>query len=394
MNNNFNYYLPTKIIAGRGQINELGEQAKIFGEKLLLITPKSLSHINSSVIQQLKDDKFNLTIEEVCDKEPTITYINKIANLLRGNEYDVIIGFGGGSAIDVAKALSIALTHTEDIWLYANLSNRPPLPLKQPLIPVIAIPTTSGTGAEVTPYAVLTKEDTFQKGTIQEVEIFPKVAIIDPELIISLPPSLTASTGLDAFAHALEASINISKYSPVAETFGKSAMRIILKWLPIAVKEPENINARMKVAWASCLAGISIAHRGTTTAHSIAEPLGGLTNIQHGLAVSLSTLPVMRHTIHKDPKCLAKLNNTVLGLSSQNDKAAAENFFNVIEDMFVSLSLNKCVNDFLPKEKFKDLDKLLIENVLKFKFRPLLQHPVVFNDKSLKPIIHELINGN
>ena len=258
---------------------------------------------------------------------------------------------------------------------------------------MIAIPTTSGTGAEVTPYAVLTKEDTFQKGTIQERAIFPRVAILDPEFMITLPTLFTASTGIDAFAHALEASINISKNSPAAETFGHSAMRIILKWLPIAVDEPENIKARMKMAWASCLSGMAIAHRGTTTAHSIAEPLGGLTHIQHGLGVSMSTLPVMRHTINKDPKCLARLNSIVLGISLNNKRAAAENFLDKMEDMFNSVNLNKCVKDFLPNEKCKDLEQKLIDNILKFKFRPLLQHPIEFDGKSLKPIIHEIVNG-
>ena len=170
-------------------------------------------------------------------------------------------------------------------------------------------------------------------------------------------------------------------------------MRTILEWLPVAVKEPENIKARMKVAWASCMSGMAIAHRGTTTAHSFAEPLGGLTHIQHGLGVSMSTLPVMRHTIHKDPKCLAKLNSSVLGIVSKNEKAAADNFLNTMEEMLNKVDLNKCVKDFLSKEKCEGLEQVLIENILKFKFRPLLQHPVEFDGKSLKPIIHELIYG-
>ncbi|MCK5041148.1 MAG: iron-containing alcohol dehydrogenase, partial [Sphingomonadales bacterium] len=316
MSDEFGYYLPTKVFAGSGQISILGDQAKEFGKDVLLIIPQGLDAITAPAINQLKGGDFNLSIEELEDAEPTIDFINALANRLRGNSYDVIIGLGGGSAIDVAKALSIALTHSEDIWLYANLSNRPALPLTAPLIPVISVATTSGTGSEVTPYAVLTKEDTHQKGTIQEPAIFPKVAILDPELITSLPPALTASTGLDAFAHALEASINISKNAPAAETFGTSAMKKLFKWLPIAYREPDNVKARMKVSWASCLAGMAISHRGTTTAHSIAEPLGGLTHIPHGLGVSIATLPVLRHTIAKDPACLAKLNGRVLGLTA------------------------------------------------------------------------------
>ena len=393
MSDEFGYYLPTKVFAGSGQISILGDQAKEFGKDVLLIIPQGLDAITAPAINQLKGGDFNLSIEELEDAEPTIDFINALANRLRGNSYDVIIGLGGGSAIDVAKALSIALTHSEDIWLYANLSNRPALPLTAPLIPVISVATTSGTGSEVTPYAVLTKEDTHQKGTIQEPAIFPKVAILDPELITSLPPALTASTGLDAFAHALEASINISKNAPAAETFGTSAMKKLFKWLPIAYREPDNVKARMKVSWASCLAGMAISHRGTTTAHSIAEPLGGLTHIPHGLGVSIATLPVLRHTIAKDPTCLAKLNQRVLGLTAVNDKAAADNFLGTLETLFDEVNLNKCVKDVLPEDKCAGLDELLIENIMKFKFRPLLQHPVEFDGEGLKPIVRELIHG-
>ena len=112
MNHNFNFYLPTKVLAGAGQINTLSEQVKEYGKDVLLITPKSLKHINSMVISKLNSSSIQLSIEEIEDGEPTIDFINTMAKRLRGNSYDIIIGFGGGSTIDVAKSLSIALTHS------------------------------------------------------------------------------------------------------------------------------------------------------------------------------------------------------------------------------------------------------------------------------------------
>ena len=134
---------------------------------------------------------------------------------------------GGGSVIDMAKSLSIALTNPEPIWEYANLSYRPPKILTEKTIPVIAIPTTSGTGSEVTPYAVLSNIKKNQKGTIQQSEIFPRAAFEFPEFMISMPKELTASTGIDAFAHALESYMNISKQSPISEMLSIEAMKII-----------------------------------------------------------------------------------------------------------------------------------------------------------------------
>ena len=390
----FGFKLPTEIVGKPGAARGLAGISKRFGERPLFVYPAQLAELASTYLQLLKDDGVAVVSFEQAEPEPTIEYIDSAANSLRGQGIDVVIGFGGGSAMDLAKALAIALTQSEGIWMYANLSNRPPLPLEWDVLPVITVPTTSGTGSEVTPYAVLTKPDTQQKGTIQEPAIFPRVAVVDAELMTGMPASLTASTGMDAFAHALEATINISKHAPMAELFGKEAMKMVFANLKGAIEQPTNLEFRQNMALATALAGMAISHRGTTTTHAIAEPLGALTHIPHGLGVTISTIPVLRHTIEDAPEGLAQLWREVcVGQKLENETAEAEAFVDQLEALITAVGMNKTVESIIGKDDCQGLDERLIDSIMKFKFRPLKQHPVEFDANSLRPIVRDIIWG-
>jgi len=391
----FGFKLPTEIIGEPGAAKSLADISNRFGEKPLFVYPLQLAELAGAYLQQLKDAGVAVVPFEQAEPEPTIEYIDGAADGLRGLGIDVVIGFGGGSAMDMAKALAIALTQKEGIWMYTNLSNRPPLPLEGDVLPVITVPTTSGTGSEVTPYAVLTKPDTQQKGTIQEPAIFPRVAVIDAELMTGMPASLTASTGMDAFAHALEATINISKHAPMAELFGKEAMKLIFANLKGAIDQPDNLDFRQNMALATALAGMAISHRGTTTTHAIAEPLGALTHIPHGLGVTISTVPVLRHTIEEAPAGLAQLWREVCSGQKLEDNAAeATAFVDQLEALIVAVGMNKTVENIIGKDNCQGLDERLIDSIMKFKFRPLKQHPVEFDANSLRPIVRDIIWGS
>jgi len=390
----FGFKLPTEIISGIGAAKDLPNVSKRFGEKPLFVYPAQLASLAETYLQLLRNEGGDVVSLEQAVAEPTIDYIDEAAGRLKGQGIDLVIGFGGGSAMDLAKSLAIALTQAEGIWMYANLSNRPPLPLEGDVLPVITVPTTSGTGAEVTPYAVLTKPDTQQKGTVQEPAIFPKVAIIDAELMVGMPSELTASTGMDAFAHALEATINISKAAPMAELFGKEAMKLAFANLEGAIAEPESLEYRQNMALAAVLAGMAISHRGTTTAHAIAEPLGALTHIPHGVGVTISTVPVLRHTVSKAPEGLARLWREVCfgeQLTTTAEEASA--FIDKVEDLIEAVAMNKTVVDILGLDACKGLDEKLIASITQFKFRPLKQHPVEFDGVSLGPIVRDIVWG-
>jgi len=391
----FGFSLPTKVIVEKGVVSHLPAICREYGSKVLFVYSVDLKEMAGQVKELLQSEGFSVTDFEQKLPESTCDFIDAATKTLANNSFDLVVGLGGGSAIDLAKAFAISLTQAEGIWMYANLSNRPPLPLDAPVLPVVAIPTTSGTGSEVTPYAVLTKEDTQQKGTIQEPSIFPKAALIDPEYTASMPPALTASTGMDAFAHALEATINISKVAPMAELFGKAAMKLIFQWLPKAYTDGSDLVARQQMAYAATLAGMAISHRGTTTAHAIAEPLGALTHIPHGTGVTISTVPVLRYSLPRAASSLAPLWREVLGKDAlENEVVEATAFVDSVENLISSVGLNKTVRDLLGPEKCEGLSELLVRNILEFKFRPLKQHPVEFTEADLLPIANTIVFGD
>jgi alcohol dehydrogenase class IV len=386
----FNFNLPTKIYFGNQVSQRLPDLLESGTEKVLLVTSEDVISYAQGVQNTLTAAGLSLSRVLMETGEPTCSYIDQTAKDLQSQEFHYIIGLGGGSAIDLAKALAIALKNPEPIWNYANLSNRPPSDMVSSPLPVIALPTTAGTGSEVTPYAVLGKTDTKQKGTVQDSSIFPQMALIDPSFHVSLPPTLTASTGIDAFAHAFEAYINVSKETPVAEWAGAEAIRHIFKHLKTAFKNPENLVARIGMAWASTLAGIAIAHRGTTTPHAIAEPVGALFKIPHSLAVSSCTLPVLKHTKDNIAHKLSYLNMLISGEESQRG-TTDQDFVEKLEDLIQTIGLDIRLKEITDVPE--DSVDLVYDNVMKFKSRPLKQHPVMFNEAELKTIIREIIYG-
>ncbi len=386
----FEFNLPTSIFFGVNSIQQLPDVCKKFGSNILLVTLNDLKHLEKKIISILENNNIVIEIHYLDFPEPNCTFIDSSAKELSGKNYDCVIGLGGGSALDFAKSLSIALTNPEPIWMYANLSNRPPKPILNQTIPIISIPTTAGTGSEVTPYAVLNNPETNQKGTIQETAIFSKAAFIDPTLMDSMPNELTSSTGMDAFAHALESCLNISKYSPVSECAGIEAMKIIFECLPKVLQDPKNLDLRRNMAWASTLAGIAIAHRGTTTAHAIAETMGALIKIPHGIAVAISTLPVLKATLQNKPESLSYVYDKLfLECTERSTDHKADYLVNLVFELLDKVGLNKHASSY--HDISDDLPEKILYNVLNFKYRPLKQHPVEFNSKDLKKIIEEIV---
>ncbi len=386
----FQLNIPTQLYAGKNESERIKDIISQFGKRVLVISMQDLSEMAERIRNYITTAEINTELILLENIEPTCSYIDKLKQQLKGNKIDAVIGIGGGTAIDTAKALAIALTHSDPIWLYTNLSNRPPLPLVNQTLPVIAIPTTSGTGTEVTPYAVLTNTETSQKGTIQQAEIYPKVAILDPELTKTQPPKLTAATGIDAFVHALESFINVSKFSPVAECTAREAMIIIYKVLPEVYKNLNNLEVRLEMSWASTLAGIAISHRGTTAIHAIAEPLGAITHIPHADAVAICTPPVLKHTWSKAIKKFALLYDIFEPFNRYEKTEAykAEKIVELIITMFEKVNMVKKIKDYV---ETNDLTDKLLGDVIKYKFRPLAQHPVKFSKKELTLIISDII---
>lgn len=274
---NFNFYLPTEIIFGCGKIEELKRIIDKEIKTILIVTDKNAfekSGAQKTLLSQLK----NLRIEifDEVEENPSFSTIKKGLEIIEEYNVQLIIGIGGGSPLDVAKGISAFATNKRSFIDYIEGSD-----LSEDPLPVICIPTTSGSGSEVTPYAVFTDQELKEKVCLSNPKIFPNFSIIDPFLTYSMPEHITINTGVDVLTHAIEAYLS-SKSFPLNDLYAIQAIKIVLENLKLASqKEKEAMN---KMAYASMLAGISIAHASTILLHIMAYPLTVFHHIPHGRA--------------------------------------------------------------------------------------------------------------
>lgn len=211
--------------------------------------------------------------------------------MARKDKFDLIVGLGGGSSMDIASITSVMLTNPGKVNDYFGINL-----VKNPGIPTILIPTTAGTGAEATPNAILTDTKEKLKKAIVSPHILPRVAIVDPLLTLSMPPSITSSSGIDALSHAIESYTSINA-TILTDLFAKEAMILIGRSLRTAVANGTNLEARYDMSIGSLYAGISLNNAGVTAVHALAYPLGGQFNVAHGIANGLLLPYVMEFNV-------------------------------------------------------------------------------------------------
>ncbi len=282
---NFTYYMPTKIYFGKESIKNLGLAAEKLGKKAMIVIGKSGAMRRygqlDKVTKELDAKGISYIIYDKILPNPLDTEVNEAAEIAKKENIDFIIGLGGGSTIDSAKAIAITAKGDLPFWEYVHGGTGGGKIPKEAL-PLIAIPTTSGTGTEADPFAVVSKEGAKEKIGIGYEVIYPKYSIVDPELTLSLPKEQTAFTGMDAFFHALESYLNVGK-QPASDLLALDAMELINIYLPVAVKDGQNYDAREKLAWASTAAGICEALSGCIAHHSLEHALSAFyPEIPHG----------------------------------------------------------------------------------------------------------------
>ena len=292
----FDYFQPTEIHFGTGRLSEVGEVITKYGKRCLLVTVPMegvLAPLFDKVKRYLKESGVNVEHFDGVVPNPTTDCVSAGAEIARAFRPDVILGVGGGSSIDTTKAIAVEATHPGTAWDY--LWFRDSQPTEQTL-PIIAVATTSGTGAEVTRVAVITNTAEKTKSAIFNSHIYPKVSIIDPELMVTLPPHVTASTGFDVFCHAFESYLH-SKASPYTDLLALEAIRLVARYLPVVVEDGSNLGAREAMAWASTLAGLCIANAGVTLPHGIGMTIGGqCPQVMHGEAMAVTYPEFTRFT--------------------------------------------------------------------------------------------------
>ncbi|MED4072001.1 iron-containing alcohol dehydrogenase [Priestia endophytica] len=292
------------LITGRDSISEIGEEAKKLGsKKAMIVTDKIICQTGllSKVISPLEEMNLAVDIMDEVMPEPPFENLEQMMIQLQGKEYDLLIGVGGGSVLDATKVLSIMLTNQENVRDLVGIEK-----VQNAGIPTILVPTTSGTGSEVTYNAIFTDvRDKVKKGIVSPY-LLPKVAIVDPELTLTVPPSVTAATGMDALVHAVE-SYTAIRAGELTDGIALQAIKLISRSLRKAVYNGKDVKAREDMAMGSLLAGISLGNAGVGAVHALAYPLGGKFKVPHGVANSLLLPFVMKYNAVADLEKFAEI---------------------------------------------------------------------------------------
>jgi alcohol dehydrogenase class IV len=270
----FEYQYAGEIIFGNGRISEIGSVVSRYGQRCLVVSgPKrgALCDLYPVVGDLLEHLGLHWEHFDGVTPNPTVELVSTGARLARGFEADVILGIGGGSSLDAAKAIAVEATHEGTSWDYLFFKRKP----STRTLPVVAVVTTAGSGSHVTQVAVVTDTGSRDKSALYDDHLIPRAAIVDPQLTLSVPPAVTAATGFDIFCRAFESILN-PRSNALTELFAWEAIRRVINDLPTAVQRGGDLAARNSLAWADTLAGMSICRAGVVLPHGIAMAVGGM----------------------------------------------------------------------------------------------------------------------
>ncbi len=294
------YYIPTEIHFGAGKLDVLGK-LPLPGQKALIVTSAGQSVIRFGYLQRVQDllaqNGCSSVVFNKIQPNPTHQHVMEGAAVARAQGCDFVIGLGGGSSIDSAKSIAVMATNPGDYWDYISGGSGKGQPLKAKPLPVVAITTTAGTGTEADPWTVITKEDTCEKIGFGNDQTFPVLSIVDPELMTTVPPDLTAYQGFDALFHSTEGYI-ANCANVFSDLYALKAIELIFKFLPVAVREPDNLEARSMVALANTLSGMVESTSSCTSEHSLEHAISAhFPNVPHGAGLIMVSLAYYKHFV-------------------------------------------------------------------------------------------------
>jgi len=288
----FNMAWPPDSVFGCGKIKLLGDNARRQGWRRALIVTDAGVHaagIDELVAQQLRAAGVQATSFPEVNPNPTIAEVEKAVGLIRAEGYDAIVAVGGGSSIDASKVISMRLLTGRSL---DELNTKGADDVAGTPIHFYAVPTTSGTGSEATTGALL-KSESGTKYLLRSARCRPQLTVLDPELTVSLPERVTASTGMDAFIHAFGSYTN-TNINPIADICAREAIRLVSQYLPLALKNKNDLDARAAMMLASHLAGVSISQKGNDAIHGLSTAVESHVNCPHGESLSALMEPILR----------------------------------------------------------------------------------------------------
>ena len=351
--NSYNWNYPTTMWVGENRIKDLNNACKNLNiKKPLLVTDKGLSNseIIKNSLKNLNDQGINVELYSNVVGNPTGSNVSEGVQVYKKNNCDGVIAFGGGSGLDVGKAIAFMSGQTLSIWDFEDVGDNWKKANSDKIAPIIAVPTTAGTGSETGRASVILNEDTGVKKIIFHPKFLPSIVILDPYLTVGLPANITATTGMDALALNLEAYC-APGYHPMADGIALEGIRLINKWLLKAVEDGSNIKARMNMLTAASM-GSTAFQKGLGAIHSLSHPVNGVNNIHHGLSNAIFMPYVL--TFNKDviEKKIIEICNYI---NLQNK--SFDSFIDWIIDLRKKLNIPHKLSDVIPEKDF-DIEKL------------------------------------
>ena len=358
--NNFTFNTTSGIRFGSGaSVSSSQEISKILGSNILFITDKDLMSLKLTepTLNQLKKFSSKVEIFEDVEADPSLKTLLKSIEIGKKMNATGVIGFGGGSSMDVAKLTSLILGSNENIEEAWGVSNA-----KGPRLPLVLVPTTAGTGSEVTPISIITVGEEEKKGVSSPI-ILPDVAILDPDLTLGLPAHTTAATGIDAMVHAIEGYASANKNNnPISKMLSVEALKLLGGSIEKAVFDGSNLEARGNMLIGAMLAGKSFANSPVAAVHALAYPIGGTFHVSHGLSNSLVLPYVLRFNSvdNKATKDYAELAPFVFPdiNTNQGSQAVCSEFIDRMESLSKKLGLPQKLREVnIPKEACEKMAK-------------------------------------
>ena len=309
--NPFTYYMPTRLIFGPGKLAELATTPHFPWKKALLVVGQGGSTRRSGSLERVRTLLASRGVPVVVyDKirpNPEAAQVEEAAALARGEGCDVVVGLGGGSAIDSAKSIAVLAKNPGRYWDYMMSGTGGRQTPENGALPIVAITTTAGTGTEADPWTVVSNPDTREKIGWGCDCTFPALSIVDPELMVTLPPRQTAYTGMDALFHSVEAYL-ATCHQPASDLFALEAVSLIAKWLPVAVADGANMEARTALAWANTEAGICESLSSCISHHSLEHAVSAFyPHVAHGAGLTMLSVAYFSDVAEHNPARFADL---------------------------------------------------------------------------------------
>jgi len=327
-----------RIVAGPGSLDQLPTLvAELGARRVLLISDKGVAAAGLIEPARAALTQAGLAVQVIANTppEPEVKDVDAVLAAARsGGGCDAVVGIGGGSAMDVAKVIAVLLKHPVSLQ---DLLNKAPLPARG--LPTVMVPTTSGTGAEATPNAIiLVPEDALKVGIVSPL-LLPDAVILDPLLTLTLPPAVTASTGMDALTHAIECYCS-KKGNAFSDLYGLEAIRLIAGSIRPAFEDGRNVQARGDMLMGAFYGGVCIATSSTTAVHALAYPLGGKYRVPHGLSNAMLLPTVMEFNLEGSERRFAAMARAMgLPVDGLSDRAAGERFIAALHDLNADLGI-------------------------------------------------------